>query len=193
MDAKWAQNLHFKWIDFVRQRDPNAPTYFVHADIEDAFGSICHEKLIDILRSHGQMLPAELDVRMLCYLSPGLPDSRRSKSFPLIPHFHPAGRLAAFARRFPPGSVILDLGSREKLQTAQLIEFAIQCIRHVLVTHIKDQYRLKRGIPQGSRLSSALCHIYYGQMVQEHLSDYLSSSSSRGPTEPGEEANMLIR
>ena len=196
MDAKSTQSLHFKWVDFLRRRGTDAPTYFVHADIEDAFGSIRHDKLVEILRHHGHTLPAKLEMRSVCSLSPGWPEGRRSKSFSLIPYFYPEQSLAAFSRRFSPGSVILDLGSqkRKQLKTLQLLELVIQTVRNVHVSQMKDQYCMKRGIPQGARLSSALCHIYYGQMVQDHLSEDFLSAGSSSPNPGGSvEADMLVR
>ncbi|XP_032779409.2 telomerase reverse transcriptase [Daphnia magna] len=173
MDAKSTHSLHRKWVDYVECRDTENPVYFVHADIEDAFGSIDHDKMVDLLLWYAQNLPRELQVRTFCNVTP---DGRRSKPFQIIPHFHrddPEG----WVQQMAPGSVVFHTGTRvEKLNTVKILEFAIRSVREVhVVHHDKAHYQLKRGIPQGSRLSSALCHIYYGHMVREHLSEFLSS------------------
>ena len=172
MDAKSTHSLHRKWVQFVK-RGFKDPVYFVHADIEDAFGSIRHDKMVDILRYHRGKLPRELQVRKFTTVSP---DGRRSKSFPVIPHFHKTDP-DEWVQRLKPGTVVFDVGVRsaEVLDTHSLIEFAMRSVREVNVVHDnKTHYRLSRGIPQGSPLSSALCHIYYGQMVREHLSTFLN-------------------
>ena len=172
MDAKSTHSLHRKWAQFVK-RGFKDPVYFVHADIEDAFGSIRHDKMVDILRYQRGKLPRELQVRKFTTVSP---DGRRSKSFPVIPHFHKTDP-DEWVQRLKPGTVVFDVGVRsaEVLDTHSLIEFAMRSVREVNVVHDnKTHYRLSRGIPQGSPLSSALCHIYYGQMVREHLSTFLN-------------------
>lgn len=142
----------------------------MHADIQDAFGSVDHHKLIEILRRFNDLLPKLMQIRTWCHLSP---DGRRSKNFQLIPHFYSADE---WVGRLVPGSVIFDLGvNTERVDTTELLRIAIDSICQVQVMpNKKEQYKLKRGIPQGSRLSSALCHIYYGFMVQQHLSEWLT-------------------
>lgn len=74
-----------------------------------------------------------------------------------------------------PGGVVFDLAlPLEVIDTAEVVEFAIQSIRRIFVDNNDKRYVLRRGIPQGSKLSSALCHIYYGHMVKEHLTDWLA-------------------
>lgn len=173
MDAKSTHSLHRKWVHFLkRQNGTRAPVYFVHADVEDAFGSIDHEKMVDILRWYREQLPRLLNVQTLCHVNP---DGHRSKSFQIIPYFHRTDP-DEWVQRLSPGAVVFNLGMRsENFDTTKQLEFAIQSIREVHVVHnTKTNYRLKRGIPQGSRLSSALCHIYYGHMVREHLSEFLN-------------------
>ena len=173
MDAKSTHSLHRKWVHFLQRVRPiQTPIYFVHADVEDAFGSIHHDKMVDILRDYREKLPRTINVRSLCHVNA---DGRRSKTFQILPYFYRSDPVE-WVQRLAPGSVVFDLGMRaESLDTAKLIEFAIQSIREVHVMHnSKSHYRLARGIPQGSRLSSALCHIYYGHMVQEHLSEFLN-------------------
>ena len=50
---------------------------FVHADIEDAYGSILHTKMVDILRDHREQLPQELKVRNF---STVIPDGRQGRT-----------------------------------------------------------------------------------------------------------------
>lgn len=173
MDAKSTHSLHRKWVDFVERRVAENPVYFVHADIEDAFGSINHNKMVDLLRWYARMLPEELQVRTFCNVTP---DGRRSKHFQVIPYFHRTDT-EAWVQQMSPGTVVLHTATRaEKLHTVKILEFAIRSVREVhVVHHGRAEYQLKRGIPQGSRLSSALCHIYYGHMVREHLSEFLNN------------------
>ena len=166
MDAKSTNNLHRKWADFLRRRTD--PVYFVHADVQDAYGSIVHAKLVDILMSYRSVLPAELNVRTLTYVST---DERRSKNFRMIPFLNDQHE---WVKRLPLNSVVLDIGRNESFDTQKLLKLAIRSIQEVHVTHLKEHYYLQRGIPQGSRLSASLCHIYYGHMVREHLNEFLN-------------------
>lgn len=172
MDAKSTHSLHRKWVVHFLKRRPNAPIYYVHADVEDAFGSIHHDKMVDILRWYQTQLPRELVVRTLAHVTP---DGRRSRNFQIVPYFCSIDP-NEWVQRLAPGTVVFDVGARsERFDTAKLLDFAIQSVREVHVVHNdKAHYRLTRGIPQGSRLSSALCHIYYGHMVREHLSEFLN-------------------
>ena len=167
MDAKSTHGVHRKWVQFKRNRRNDDPVYFVHADIEDAFGSILHDKMTDILREHRRKLPSKLQVRNFSTVSP---DGRRSKSFTVIPHFQKTNP-EEWVQHLKPGTVVFDVGGRSSLDTHKLFEFAARSVREVDVVHGTKNYRLLRGIPQGSPLSSALCHIYYGQMVRDLLSN----------------------
>ena len=166
MDVKSSYNIHRKWLDFVSRRKD--PIYFVHADVTDAYGSIVHNKLVDILMSYRSMLPGELNVRSLTSVSA---DGRRSKNFRTIPFFQDGHERV---RRLSPNSILMDLTKKETFNTEKLLTLAIRSVHDVHVTHLKEHYRLQRGIPQGSRLSSSLCHIYYGHMVRECLNPFLN-------------------
>ena len=171
MDAKSTHGLHRKWVQFKHSKNGiKDPIYFVHADIEDAYGSILHTKMVNILLRHREQLPRELEVRNFSTVSP---DGRRSKTFPVIPHFQKT-EPEKWVQRLNPGTVVFDVGGRGSLDTHKLIEFAVRSVREVDIAHGKKNYRLSRGIPQGSPLSSALCHIYYGQMLREHLSEFVN-------------------
>jgi hypothetical protein len=82
MDAKSTHSLHRKWVEFVENRNKEEPVYFVNADVEDAFGSIDHQKMVTLLKGYGSTLPKELRIRTFCTVSPG---GRRSKPFQVIP------------------------------------------------------------------------------------------------------------
>jgi telomerase reverse transcriptase len=172
MDAKSTHSLHRKWVHFVENRDKEQPVYFVNADVEDAFGSIDHQKMVALLKGYGRTLPKELQIRTLCTVSP---DGRRSKPFQVIPYFHKTNP-EGWVQQMSPGTVVFHTGTRtEKLDIVKILQFAIKSVREVhVVHHDKTHYRLKRGIPQGSQLSSALCHIYYGHLVREHLFEFLN-------------------
>ena len=110
------------------------------------------------------------------------PTGRRSKSFNIIPHLLESPE--DWVMRLQPGTVVFDITYGRvnflNLQTDKLIDLAIKSVSEVQVTALGTgkncHYRLIRGIPQGSKLSSALCHIYYGHMVQHHLSRFLNET-----------------
>ena len=172
MDAKSTHSLHRKWVDFVENRNQKDPVYFVNADIEDAFGSINHQKMVSLLKGYGRKLPNELHARTFCKVGP---DGRRSKPFHVIPHFQ-RRNLEEWVKQMSPGTVVFHAGIRtEKLDVVKILQFTIKSVLEVhVVLHDNTHYQLKRGIPQGSRLSSALCQIYYGHLVRENLYEFLN-------------------
>jgi telomerase reverse transcriptase len=144
----------------------------VNADIEDAFGSINHQKMVSLLKGYGRKLPNELHARTFCKVGP---DGRRSKPFHVIPHFQ-RHNLEEWVKQMSPGTVVFHAGIRtEKLDVVKILQFTIKSVLEVhVVLHDNTNYQLKRGIPQGSRLSSALCQIYYGHLVRENLYEFLN-------------------
>ena len=177
MDAKSTHTLHRKWVEFLNRRSHRKPIYFVHADIEDAFGSINQQKLVEILEWHKNQLPPAIALRTLCTVSP---TGRRSKNFNLIPHLLLSPE--DWVRRLEPGTVVFDVtfdrSSLLNLKIDPLMGLAVRSVLEVQVSALgssqKCHYRLERGIPQGSKLSSPLCHIYYGHMVKYRLSRFLN-------------------
>ena len=167
MDAKASSDFHRKWVDFLRRRTCSGPVFFVHADIKDAFGSILHDRMIEILLQYKDDLPHVTKVRTLTYISPC---GRRSRNFRFIPFLND---IEKWVRRLPSNSIVMDLGNSEEFNVEQFIHIAIRSIQEVHVQHNNDNFIFKRGIPQGSRLSSSLCHIYYGHMVRQHLREFL--------------------
>ena len=175
------QLQRFLLLLLLNRRSHRQPVYFVHEDIEDAFGSVNQQKLVEILRWHKSQLPPEMGLRIklriLCGVSP---TGRRSKNFNLIPHLLQSPE--DWAQRLEPGTVVFDItfgrSNLLNLKTDQLIELAVRSVLEVQVTALGTgkncHYRLQRGIPQGSRLSSALCYIYYSHMVKCHLSRFLN-------------------
>lgn len=144
----------------------------MNADIEDAFGSINHQKMMSLLKMYGRTLPNELQARTFCTVSP---HGRRSKPFCVIPYFQ-RHNLEEWVKQMSPGTVVFHAGIRtDKLDVVKILQFAIKSVREVHVVHHDNMhYQLRRGIPQGSRLSNALCHIYYGHLVRENLSEFLN-------------------
>ena len=81
-----------------------------------------------------------------------------------------------WVKQMSPGTVVFHAGIRtDELDVVKILQFAIKSVREVhVVHHDNTHYQLRRGIPQGSRLSIALCHIYYGHLVRENLSEFLN-------------------
>ncbi|KAM5471139.1 Telomerase reverse transcriptase [Microsporum audouinii] len=67
------------------------------------------------------------------------------------------------------GTVYVDLGSRRMHTRGELLALLEKHVRNNLIKIGKRYYRQKRGIPQGSVISSILCSFFYGEHELERL------------------------
>src|SRR5690606_10334200 len=94
--------------------------------------------------------------------------------------------------------VFVDTGAHKRLNTLDLLDLLEQHIRSNLVKIGKKYFRQKKGIPQGSVVSSLLCNFFYGEHEQQELAflraceeavlfrlidDYLLITTDRGLAE----------
>nr|XP_031859765.1 uncharacterized protein CI109_004837 [Kwoniella shandongensis]KAA5526837.1 hypothetical protein CI109_004837 [Kwoniella shandongensis] len=162
--------------DLIEKHGALPGLYFVKMDIKAAFDTIKQDKMLDIV---AKLLDKNHDycLMMYCLLLP--PASKASqgsarrlyKTRAVVNTHHPASfpnhatDIAAPLRN----AVVVDLVRRRQVSREACME--------LLRTHIKNNvwqvgrkyFRQQTGIPQGSKISSLLCSIFYAYMENEYL------------------------
>lgn len=150
--------------------------YFLKIDIKNAYDSILHEKLFEII---GKSLKE--DEYMIYWYS-------------IIRNFK-NGSKVLWKRKAGQADSYQSFLSRDAINLSQFSKSIfidqVQCdyeskenVLNVIKSHITKNmlklggqfYHQTNGIPQGSLLSSLLCSFYYGDMVENHLSFAVSDS-----------------
>lgn len=155
--------------------------FFVKADVQSCFDTIPQRRVVRLM----EQLCSESEYRIARHaeIKPSEPRSYQGGSGPVC---KPARKFVARAR---PGhdfssfqeSVIEDIGKKKKntiyvdsvveaLQgKEQLLDLLEEHVECNVVKIGKKFFRQKRGIPQGSVLSSLLCSFFYADFQREHL------------------------
>lgn len=129
--------------------------YFVKVDVKDAYGSIHHATLLQILDTvYQKTRPMNGDLEM-----------RNVK----------LGRKTCVMFESPSLVMPPNVIKGSKIKDAK-IEPVLRHIRDYIAflgTSISGQvYRIRHGIPQGMHLSSALCELYYSSLDSKHLKEF---------------------
>ncbi|KIR60061.1 telomerase reverse transcriptase [Cryptococcus bacillisporus CA1873] len=151
--------------------------YFIKTDIKAAFDSIKQDKMLKILED---MLRQSSEYRIILYsvlLPPGhrayQGTSKRLFKSKAIPTEDVSLTFADHAKDIADSmrnAAIVDMVRRHSVTTQECL--------NLLRSHIKDNtwkvgkqyFRQKTGIPQGSKVSTLLCTMFYSYLENEHLS-----------------------
>jgi telomerase reverse transcriptase len=166
-------------------RDPRL--YFVKVDVKSCFDTIPQTDLLKVVRQ----LISEEEYRMPRYAFIRPPESRFEKGSrkALKPiqrwkcHTHALDDFSSFYdtvnERLAPNrkrAVFVESGGVKVEETKTLLRLLDEHVKANIVKIGERFYRQKRGIPQGSILSSILCNFFYGDMEREKL-DFLDRDS----------------
>ncbi|KAG6081498.1 hypothetical protein E4U16_007334 [Claviceps sp. LM84 group G4] len=165
--------------------------YFAKLDVQAAFDTIPQERLLQLMRSvpsqskytivkHAEVRPGEsappVGPRKNAASSSRAVRRWRSSVLP------PAQENADFTTRVQKNlaakqrdTVFIDGVVQRSHDTGALLYLMTDHVTRNLVTFGKKYYRQKRGIPQGSVLSSFLCNYFYADLERTHLG-FLSGS-----------------
>ncbi|KKY14970.1 putative telomerase reverse [Phaeomoniella chlamydospora] len=143
--------------------------YFVKADVQTCFDSIPQHELIQVVRriikNHQYLVRKHAEVRA--------PDVRWAghSAVPYRKFIATAAPVNNYSIgpgeqfRMPSGrrgTVIVDTGYQKLHDARRLLKLLEEHVNGNVVKIGKQYYRQKRGIPQGSILSSLLCNLFYG-------------------------------
>ena len=164
VDTK-GDNFGRLWASFLR-KGLRPPFYVVIADIKDAFGSVDHELLVTILTEYvAKRLPNQ--VKVVEYATTkGRPKAVVQSSNEKLGRLKPSKQLKKWSS-VNVATVLADIAFRIRNRT---IKFSTD--------GRGTAYLVKRGLLQGDFLSSSLCNIYLGHMVQSHLGEFTDPASN---------------
>ncbi|KAH0423512.1 telomerase reverse transcriptase [Colletotrichum camelliae] len=155
--------------------------YFAKVDVQSAFDTIPQDAVVRLMG--GVPSQAQYVIKKHLEVKAGLVDPRlqRRPASKLTRRWHslastrddPAGFAQVVQERLGPkrkNAVFVGNISRKEHATKYLMDLLESHIQHNLVKVGKKYYRQKKGIPQGSVLSSALCNYFYADLEAGRLS-----------------------
>lgn len=163
--------------------------YFVKVDVQSCFDNIPQERLLDmvegILSLDAYQTGRHVEIRPLGQLQRlhgehvnPLPVKR------YVPHSGAVGDVATFDRlmrdklvRAKANTVFVDTTVQQLETKDDLMQLLREHVERNLIKIGKKFYRQKRGIPQGSILSSILCNFFYAEFEREILTFALGRDS----------------
>ncbi|KAK7941239.1 uncharacterized protein PG986_013626 [Apiospora aurea] len=165
------------------------PLYFAKVDVQAAFDTIPQSAIVGLLDSipqqrsyriakHAEISSTIVDGSMDCnkaakskpsrkWLSTALRDRDTSTFLQLI-----EGQQKTASKR---NTVFIDSVVKKQYDTSDLLQLVASHIQQNLVKIGKKYYRQKKGIPQGSVLSSILCNYFYADL-EMHVLKFLDSN-----------------
>ncbi|KAG5926155.1 hypothetical protein E4U42_003572 [Claviceps africana] len=154
--------------------------YFAKLDVQSAFDTIPQAELLKLMQSvpsqstytiikHAEVWPGEHTT-----LGPQTVKSKAMRKWRAL--VLTQGQDATFTARLHNGlatkkrdTVFIDGVAQKGHETSALLHLMTDHIERNLVKFGKKYYRQKRGIPQGSILSSFLCNYFYADLERKHL------------------------
>ncbi|KAJ0340753.1 hypothetical protein COL922a_003128 [Colletotrichum nupharicola] len=174
-------DIYTRLRSFSASFGEESPTfYFAKVDVQSAFDTIPQDAVVRLMG--GVPSQAQYVIKKHLEVKAGLVDPRlqRRPASKLTRRWQslastrddPAGFAQVVQERLGPkrkNAVFVGNISRKEHATKYLMELMESHIQHNLVKVGKKYYRQKKGIPQGSVLSSALCNYFYADLEAERL------------------------
>ncbi|KAI8314565.1 Telomerase reverse transcriptase [Colletotrichum sp. SAR11_240] len=174
-------DIYTRLRSFSASFGEDSPTfYFAKVDVQSAFDTIPQDAVVRLMG--GVPSQARYVIKKHLEVKAGLVDPRlhRRPATKLTRRWHslastrddPAGFAQVVQERLGPkrkNAVFVGNISRKEHATKYLMDLMESHIQHNLVKVGKKYYRQKKGIPQGSVLSSALCNYFYADLEAERL------------------------
>ncbi len=169
--------LHETWRNFVERLDGGnpRPIFFARTDIQDAFDSVNLSKLSQIVRCHAAKFSNKEYLHTAVFRNNAGRILRRH-------HLSYSSEYSWMGKK--SSGLILVNATSQKLEVNSLMNrLARRSSLHVLQFEIAGKIKrfLKtNGLVQGDCLSSGLCDLYYGDMVDKKLVPELRKAKEKG-------------
>lgn len=152
--------------------------YFAKVDVQSCFDSLPQEALLELAESlvsseeYGVLRCAQ--VRSADFGASRAACAKPTKRFESIAHHghDPISfeqRMQSLKKTPRQGTVLVDGVVPQTITKQQATTLLKQHIKHNVIRIGKKYYRQKKGIAQGSVVSSLLCNLFFAQMEKEHL------------------------
>lgn len=167
--------------------------YFVKVDVQSAFDTMPQEAVVRLMED----IPSEAHYSLSKYveIKPGVSAQTKSANGALVPsrRWHslasaPQDRVGfaqQLEKKLAPNrrhTVFVNTGARRVLDTRALHTLLKSHVEQNLVRIGKKYYRQRRGVPQGSVLSTTFCNYLYADLEHAHLS-FLNKPDAHGNDE----------
>ncbi|KAL7960876.1 hypothetical protein V8C34DRAFT_312267 [Trichoderma compactum] len=160
--------------------DSHRNFYFAKLDVKAAFDTIPQSSVLNLMRSvpsqtqyiitkHAEVKPGE---RLGLTEGTGSSKPVRRWHSTAIPQREPTSflnRLESGMGSKKKNTVFVDSAAFQKHETRSLLALLSEHVGRNIVKIGKKYYRQKKGIPQGSILSTFLCNYFYADLEAQHL------------------------
>ncbi|XP_045613208.1 telomerase reverse transcriptase isoform X2 [Procambarus clarkii] len=167
--AKNAYELQNAWHMYTKKLMATKftkPLYFVRADVQDAYGSILHSKLFELLKNCVDNLAPKLMLGQYALMLDTGKVSKKTVYILLDDKRQPTRSLVNGEER------LVEIGSPIIVQPQKIFNAIKNLVSNQVITNGSLLLRVARGVPQGGTLSAALCEFYYASMCANHFSKY---------------------
>ncbi|KAJ4882650.1 Telomerase reverse transcriptase [Raphanus sativus] len=155
------------------------PLFLVVADVRKAFDSIDQGKLLDIVQCVLKDEHILKKCRLICC-------GKRSRWVNnVLVSTDKNDAVARFTSTFPYNglqSIIVDQGENHLVRKKGLMQWIIDMLKNNMLQIDKNFYVQIAGIPQGHKLSSLLCCLYYGHLERTFMYPFLDKASGDAST-----------
>ncbi|XP_067126715.1 telomerase reverse transcriptase-like [Centruroides vittatus] len=170
-------DVYHAWKLFCRQRQIRNQLYFVKMDLQDCFGSMNQDKLLEIVQDVFKKFGESCYQIRKYYI---LYEEKEKIKLKFV-------RCASFvsetffqyilkSRKNIRNAVFINLGTEEYLDLNTIFRDIKIYVTNCIVKIGKIYYRLNKGISQGGSLSMMLCNLYLAALEKECLSEFGKNS-----------------
>ncbi|KAK8720329.1 hypothetical protein OTU49_013405 [Cherax quadricarinatus] len=167
MKTKSSSDLHNAWCMYTKKilvkENSNNRLYFVRTDIRDAYGSILHNKLVDLLQQCIENLAPTLAFGQYVSMRMGGKTGKKITYILLDGNKQPTTSLIRGAER------LVEVYTPVIVQPQKVVEEIKQLLCKLIISNGSKLFRIVRGLPQGGSLSAALCEFYYAAMCAAYF------------------------
>ncbi|KAJ2888405.1 Telomerase reverse transcriptase [Coemansia asiatica] len=166
----YAKLQAFKQLEQVRPLLGKQSLFMAKCDIQSAFDTIDQDKLMSILRTH-VFEENKYFILYKYWLVSLTSDVGKRFAQCAVPadEAMPFGAVLSIMARWAKQTVFGDRSETRMLCSDDMLSVIERTTRQSFVRSSTGYFHQRRGIPQGSVLSTMLCNIYYARMEHDHL------------------------
>lgn len=161
------KDFHQCLLKYIESLEGQSFTFVVKVDISDAFGSVQHELLFNILADIEKDLPALVKFDQFAI------QNKNSKK----PLFIPSGGEDNSPETVYNRKNLIKIGAFEVNVKKTFENIKRMVNTQLFQIGVRQRFLIVKGIAQGGSLSSALCDLYYSAMCHKYLINFTGKES----------------